>query len=567
MSLKQELRKALSIELSRHTKEDPELVLNKLQTPKNPAHGDISYPAFEFAKGEGLPPPVATEQLKNTVKLPSGFESASATGPFLNFRLAQNQFVARYLSEKQSILKPNAGKIVLEFSSPNIAKPFHVGHLRVTVIGNSLDKIYRYLGYDVVSVNHLGDWGTQFGFVWAGCKLWGKPENPTVSELVELYKKATKQKEDEEKHPEEPQTVNEIAREYFRDLEEGKDYAVEFWKWCLEVSMRYFTKTYERLNVHFDHYTGESFYSDKLDDVKKILTSAGILQESKGALGVDLGEELGFARMATPDGRSLYLTRDIATAKYRAETFKFDRAIYVVGAPQTLHFNQIKGVLNALGVDYASKIEHVAFGTVLGMKTRGDGEIIELNDFLDEAVSRARVAYHEAVEKRPAGVDEEKVAEAVGMAAILFSTLNRQRMKDVQFSWENAMAFSGDSGPYLLYAVARITGIEEKAKEAGISPATKVDAEQFNEPEAFKLGSLLDEFVPTLERVVRDNEPAYLSAYALELSFAFSKAYQALRVIDEDPAIAGARLLLFRKTKEVLSKSLELLGMKVVERM
>ena len=253
-----------------------------------------------------------------------------------------------------------------------------------------------------------------------------------------------------------------MARAFFIDLEKGEPYAAEFWKTCVDTSLEYLQRTYERLHIRFDHYIGESFYSDKLEAVKDMLEASGHLTESQGALGVDLGEELGFARIYTPDGRSLYLTRDIATANYRAERFHFDKAVYVVGAPQSLHFQQLKGVLRLLGLGYAEKIEHVAFGHVMGMKTRGGGDFIELNEFLDEAYERALEAYHTQVSKRPEGLDDTEVARAVALAAIVFSNVSRTNIKDVHFKWEHALEFQGDTGPYLLYACARINGIKEK---------------------------------------------------------------------------------------------------------
>jgi len=573
-SLREKLHLELANELIKHTNETLEGVLKKLQTPKNPTHGDVAYPVFEYAKLNSLPPPVASEKLRESLTLPVGFQKISTAGPFLNFSFEKEKFVEKTLDLKFDGKSTHSRKVIVEYSSPNIAKPFHVGHLRATLVGNALDKTLRFLGEDVVSINHLGDWGTQFGFVWAGCELWGRPESPTVRELVELYKRATKLKADQELEIEAgntpTQNINEMARGYFRDLEEGKEYAVNFWKWCLDISMVYFLETYGRLGVRFDHYTGESFYSDKLETTLKSLKEAGVLEESKGALGVNLGEELGFARVATPDGRSLYLTRDIAAANYRADTFNFDEAVYVVGAPQTLHFQQIKGVLSRVNPALSDKIVHVPFGTVLGIKTRGEGEFVELNDFLDEATSLARQAYslsRESKEEAIQNINEDEVCDAVGLAAIIFSTLRIQRQKDVQFNWETAMVFNGDSGPYLLYAVARINSIEEKAKAAGLIAAENVDSASFPEDEAFRLAMVIDDFYPTLRRVAVDKEPSYLCSYALELSYAFSKAYQVLRVLGEEKTKAEARLALFIKARETLKKALELIGFKVIERM
>ncbi len=569
-------KEELSRKIAALTGLDSPAILAAMSRPKNPEHGDLAFPAFLLAKPWGAPPPKCAERLCRELQLPEAFESAVAAGPFANFKFRRGPFtklaVEKVFGESFSVWpKRSEGPVVIDYSSPNIAKPFHVGHLRATLVGHSLDLVYRKLGYTVISVNHLGDWGTQFGFVWAGCQLWGKPEAPTVKELVQLYKKATQLKDEEEKNitpvPADRPSVNEIARKYFSDLEAGEKYAKEFWQWCLDVSLAYFKTTYARLGIVFDHYMGESFYSDKLNFVREVLERSGLLIESQGAFGIDLGEKGGFARVLTPDGRSLYLTRDIATAFYRAENFHFSKAIYVVGTPQTLHFQQLKGVLAALGKRYSDDMLHVPFGLVIGMKTRGEGEVIELNDLLDEAVERAHTAYREQVEKRPEGLDDAVVAEAVGLGAIIFSSLNRSRIKDVQFSWEQALAFQGDSGPYALYAFARINGIKEKAEASGLRFASKLSDTDLPEEGAFQLALLLDEFELMVERTAADNEPSHLSAYALDLAKALSRAYLDLKVIGAEKNIAEARLALFEATALVLKETLALLGMKTVERM
>ncbi len=551
---------------------------NLIEKPKNPEHGDLAVPCFVLAKQWKKSPVECAEQLQQSLVLPEGFSQAHAVGPFLNLRFDRPGFAAAVVNKILDADHPlydaatSAQKILLEYSSPNIAKPFHVGHLRTTLIGNSLARVFRFAGHDVLTINHLGDWGTQFGFVWAGCKLWGKPENPSVSELVELYRKATSLKDRQEKDEllsgdEELPDVNAIARQYFLDLEAHEAYAQEFWQWCLDISLRYLKDTYHRLGIEFDHYIGESFYSGMLDDVQKELREASLLQESQGALGVDLGEELGFARISTPDGRSLYLTRDIASAEYRANTFGFDKAIYVVGAPQTLHFQQLVAVLHALGKTYADSIIHVPFGHVMGMKTRGEGGAIELNEFFDEAYERALSAYREQVSKRPEGLDEEVVAKGVALSAVLFSNLVRTRMKDVHFSWDHALAFQGDSGPYLQYACARINGVKEKAKQSGLSYTESVSPEYLSEDACFALAYSLAEFDAAIERTMSDYEPAHLASYALELAKEFSRAYNALKVVGEDEAIAAARLSLFEATRITLAKSIELLGISPLQRM
>lgn len=566
--MKEQLKRQLAENISKVSDLNSETVFNLLEKPKNPSFGDLAFPCFQIAKSLKTDPKSAAEILKDKLQLPESFSEVSQAGPFLNFKFVKEKFIENVVG---AALEPpvaaNNKTVIVEYSSPNIAKPFHVGHLRTTLIGNCLARVYKELGYQTISINHLGDWGTQFGFVWAGCELWGKPETPSVKSLVELYKKATSLREDQEKNgiKDGEQDVNEMARSYFVDLEEGKDYAVDFWKMCLEVSLEYLKAAYDRLNVSFDHYTGESFYSDKLESTQKALEKAGLLKESKGALGVDLGEKLGFARTYTPDGRSLYLARDIATVFYREKEFNFDKLLYVVGIPQTLHFEQLIEILKKLENKSVDKIEHVGFGHVMGMKTRGEGGVIELDEFLDEAYERALTAYHEQVSKRPEGVDDKLVAKNVSLAAIVFSNLNKSRIKDVHFSWEHALAFQGDSGPYVLYAYARINSIKERAKVAGLEQS--FDAKLLVEDSAYQLVSIIDEFESTLKLVVRDNEPAHLTSYLLELAKAVSKAYQDLKVVDEDKELAESRLKLFGKAQEILGKGIELLGLNVLDRM
>ena len=311
--MKETLKQAIAASLAQQTGLAAVEIEALLEAPKKAEFGDVAFPCFQLAKSRQKKPVEIAAEMAQTLPLPQGIEKITADGPFLNFRFRRSAIISSTVSailndrEKFGSASRRKETVVIEYSSPNIAKPFHVGHLRATLIGNSLDRIYRFRGYNTVSINHIGDWGTQFGFVWAGCKLWGKPTEPTVSALVELYRRATKLKEEQEKIPTSPEhaalpDVNEIARGFFRDLEEGKDYSVEFWQWCLDISLKYLKETYQRLDVSFDHYLGESFYSDRLEGVKLELASAGILVESQGALGVDLGEPLGFARILTPDG-------------------------------------------------------------------------------------------------------------------------------------------------------------------------------------------------------------------------------------------------------------------------
>ena len=557
-----------------------ENLLNLLERPKNSSFGDIALPCFIIAKKLKIPPPKAAALLADKLLLPNSISKVQVTGPFLNFSYKRSELFAFLLDQilfkedEIANLSNNSNQtILLEYSSPNIAKPYHVGHLRTTLIGNSLDKVYKKLGYNVISIDHLGDWGTQFGFVWAGCKLWGKPKEPKVASLVELYRKATalrkKQEEDEDNLSEEERNyplVNDIARNYFLDLEKGLDYAKDFWSWCREISLDYLKKTDARIGVSFDHYIGESFYSEKLKDVENSLQEKSLLTNSQGALGVDLGEELGFARITTEDGRSLYLSRDIATILWRKKEFDFDKTVYVVGAPQKLHFQQLFSIAEKLDPKFKNSLEHVDFGHVKGMSTRAGG-FIELNEFIDEAKERALNAYKEQVSAKKESLEPEKIAEAVGKSAIIFSTLSKTRTKDVEFSWDKALAFQGDSGPYLLYALARINSIEQKAKEKGIIKEPNFKSEYLSEESAWQLLLYLKDQPAALLKTKEENDPFYLASYCLELAKAFSKAYNELKITGEEKEIAQARLNLFLACKKILKESLELLGLETLERM
>lgn len=576
--MKQNIQKNLAAAIASIVNQPSEAIFKLLEAPKNRDFGDLAYPCFLLAKEQKKSPVECAKVLATSITLPQGIKESSAVGPFVNFRFDTHylatDFINNVINSKETLLKiPARPKtIIVEYSSPNIAKPFHVGHLRATLIGNCLDRVYRYLNYQTISINHLGDWGTQFGFVWAGCELWGKPKNDDIIALLEIYRRATDLKLAQETssvsvEDQDLPDINEMARRYFVDLESGIEYAVTFWKYCLNISLEYLKTTYSRFGISFDHYTGESFYSDKLDIVRQEIDAAGILRESQGAYGIDLGEELGFARIYTPDGRSLYLTRDIAAAIYRAKTFSFDRCIYVVGAPQTLHFKQLKGILAKLGHDYANRIEHVAFGHVLGIKTRGKGDFIELNDFLDEAEERALEIYHQQVTKRPAESNDQEVAKAVALAAIVFSNLNRTNHIDVQFSWDTALTFQGDTGPYLLYAYARISSIKERFLAEGGTFIPIFNPQLLTEAGAHELLSVLADFENTIEATADDNEPMHLTTFALNLAKAFSRCYNELKVVGAEPELANTRLCLFEASRRILGETLKLLGITPIERM
>jgi arginyl-tRNA synthetase len=574
MLLLDKIHQGLAYSISKCCQTKDSEILTLFESPRNPAHGDIALPCFIPAKNESISPAILAEKIEAEVLLPPEISHIHRIGPFLNFSLNYSVLAPAILEKTKidtfTLASSKNETVIVEYSSPNIAKPFHVGHLRATLIGNALDRMYRFAGFQVESINHLGDWGTQFGYVWAGCTIWGAPSEFTVANLVALYKKATSLKDEQEKNPpeESQKNVQTIARSYFLDLEKGEKEALAFWKQCVDVSLEYLKSTYRRLGISFDHYIGESFYSDKLGDIEQELQAGNLLIDSEGAKGVPLDEELGFARILTPDGRSLYLTRDLAAAEYRYKRFNFAKSIYVVGSPQTLHFKQLKAVLKLLKKPYADSLLHLPFGHVLGMKTRGEGKTIELNDFLDEAFNRALDAYNSQVSKRPEGLNENEVADKVARSAILFSTLNRTNIKDVHFNWDEALSFQGDSGPYLLYAYARINGIIHKATEAGISVIPdSLSEEILNKPEAKALLLNILNFEKAFTHALTSNEPLILCSYALDLAKSVSKAYLTLKVVGEDKDTSETNLALFTGAKNQLKRVFSLLGIEALERM
>lgn len=540
-------------------------------------HGDFAFPCFPLAKTWKISPPECAQKLAAAITLPLGVQKAEPAGPYLNFFLNRAPVVQNVVTSALSKQWPVAKgaqrpeTVIVEFASPNIAKQYHVGHLRNILIGNALDRIYRHLGFKVVSINHLGDWGTQFGFIWVACQIWGKPQNATVSDLTALYIRASNLKKAQEENAVAPEDkdkpdANQMAREYFLKLEGGDKEAFEFWKWIYDVSLAYLKPLDERLGVKFDHYLGESFYRDKLDAVETSIRESGILEDSRGAKGVDLGKKLGFARIFAEDGRSLYITRDLAAADWRFKNFSPSKIIYVVAAPQTLHFQHMIGIFDRMKHPVAGLIKHVAYGQVPGISTRA-GTAVTLESLLDEANERALETYRSEVERKPAGLDENEVAKKVGLGAVVFEFLSRSNTKDFNFTWEHALSFSGDSGPYLQYAVARLNSIEEKARSEGLNVSTTFDAESIVDADAYSLVTLLGRFEDVLNRSAAEYEPYYISLYALEVAKTFAGVYRSLRVVGAEKNAAEARLALFMATREVLKTCMNLIGIPAVDRM
>jgi arginyl-tRNA synthetase len=553
--------------ISRHTGLEPTEVGAALTRPPKLELGDFAFPCFTLAKARRRPPAeIASEIAAKVAPELELLAEARPAGPYVNFAVRRERFAEAVLrqavAEGEAIgaSEACAGKVIaIDFSSPNIAKPFHVGHLRSTIIGGALYRLFERLGYRTIGINHLGDWGTQFGKLIVAWKRWGKPEDiHDLSTLTQLYVRY------HEEEPAQPELAGE-ARAWFRRQEEGDAEALELWRSIREASLEYLRRIYARLGVKFDHYSGESFFNDKMEEVLALCRDKGLSVISDGALVIDLkGEGIETpALLRKADGATLYLTRDLAAALYRHRTYAFHKLLYVVASGQSLHFQQLFAVLRLLGFEWAADCVHVNFGLVLGMATR-KGNVVYLEELLDEARERALAYMRENVDKRPELEDEEAVAEAVGIAAIFFSDLSKQRIKDYTFDWDRAISFEGDTGPYLLNAHARIAGIIRKC---GVELDPAAELAPLVEPEAHQLVSLISRYGDVLEEAARLYEPSVVAAYLLDLAHALHSSYNTLRVKDEKEKTAKARLLLFTVVKNVLASGLRILGITPLERM
>ena len=553
--------------IARHADMEHEAVERMLTVPPKPDLGDFAFPCFILAKKLRKAPPAIAQELADKASADLELlDGARALGGYVNLSVDRTRFAEAVLREAASAgeaygtCEDGAGEtIAIDYSSPNIAKPFHVGHLRSTIIGGALVRIFEALGYKVVGINHVGDWGTQFGRQIAGLKRFGKPgdENDLMS-LNRLYVKF------HEAADSDPKLVEE-AREWFRRQETGDQEALALWRSIRDTSLDYFKRIYDRLGARFDSYTGESFFNDKMDVVIEEARAKGLAAVSDGALIIDLSEE-GIdtpALLEKADGTTLYLTRDVAAARYRHETYGCDRIVYVVASGQSLHFRQLFAVLKLLGNSWFKDCVHVNFGLVQGMSTR-KGNVIYLEELLDEARQRALAYMRGEIEKRLELEDEETVAEAVGIAAIFFADLSKQRIKDYRFDWDLAISFDGDTGPYLMSAHARIAGI---LRNCGLDPDPDADVSPLVEPEAHRLVSLVARYREVLREAGRLYEPSVLANYLLELARGLHASYAVLRVKGEEEGRAQARLLLFTAVKQVLRSGLVILGIRPLERM
>ncbi|NQP31778.1 arginine--tRNA ligase [Streptococcus suis] len=544
---------------------DIETIYSLLEKPKSSEMGDVAFPAFSLAKVERKAPQAIATDIVEKIDT-TGFEKVVATGPYVNFFLDKDaishQVLTEVIAEKDQYGQLNIGQgrnVTIDMSSPNIAKPFSVGHLRSTVIGDALANIHAKLGFNPIRINHLGDWGKQFGMLIVAYKLWGDKaavEADPISELLKLYVRINAEAEEK---PE----LDEEARQWFKKLEDGDQEALELWQWFRDESLVEFNRIYEKLDVHFDSFNGEAFYNDKMDEGIQILEEKGLLQESKGAQIVDLESyNLPPALIRKTDGATLYITRDMATAMYRKRTYDFVKSIYVVGQEQINHFKQLKAVLKEMGFDWSDDMTHITFGLVTKDKKKlstRKGNIILLEPTLDEAISRA-LSQIEA--KNPNLENKEEVAHAVGVGAVKFFDLKTDRDNGYDFDLEAMVSFEGETGPYVQYAYARIQSILRKAN---FVPSAENNY-KLADAESWEIIKHIQNFSTVVERAGDKFDPSLVAKYAINLAQAFNKYYAHTRILDESPE-RDSRLALAYATGVVLKEALRLLGVKAPEKM
>lgn len=550
---------------------DVEEIYSYIEIPPNQDMGDYAFPCFKLAKTLRKAPPVIATELKEKIDEDNNIEKIDIAGGYLNFYINKIELTKTVLQEidskKESYGSNESGKnknIVIDYSSPNIAKPFHIGHLRNTVIGAALYKIYKYLGYNTTSVNHLGDYGTQFGKMIEGYKRWGSEydlEANPIDECMNIYVRINNLcKEDEE--------VLELCRENFKKIEEGDPYCVEIWNKFKSLSLKEFQKIYDLLGVTFDSFNGEAFYSDKMDEVVEILEKNNCLKESEGAKIVDLEDKgLGVCMIKKSNGSTSYATRDLAAVLYRSRTYDFDKCLYVVAYEQNLHFKQVFEVAKNLEIPEKclNGLEHVAYGMVrltTGKMSTREGTVIKVDELLQEAIDRVQKVIEE---KNPDMENRSEEAKKIGIGAVIFNNLCSTIIKDQVFDWNTVLNFNGETGPYIQYIYVRTKSVLEKA---GYVPnINEVNFELLQDKESLKVIQTLYSFENILMSVVDKNEPSLLARYLIELAQSYSNFYNENKIIDDNKDIQNARVYLSYAVGNVLKTGAGLLGIQMPNKM
>ena len=543
-----------------------ETIAGALEVPPDTALGDYAFPCFKLSKSLRKSPMMIADALAGAIRADFLGKVESVKG-YLNFFIDKATYAEKVLGlalkegEAYGADNSGAGKtVVLDYSSINIAKRFHIGHLSTTMIGNSLYRLHKFFGWNAVGVNHLGDWGTQFGKMIAAYKRWGDHDtvaNGGVDEMVKLYVRFNEEAKENE-------ALNDEGRAWFKKIEDGDPEALEIFNWFKSVTLKDAERVYDLLGVKFDSYAGESFYNDKMEPVIEILRDKGLLKEDDGAQIVDLSDYgMPPALILRSDGATLYMTRDLAAAKYRKETYHFDKSLYVVAYQQDLHFRQLFKVLELMGYDWAKDCEHVAFGMVSyegqSLSTR-EGRVVYLDDLLHQAIDKARAIIEE---KSPDLENKDEVARQIGIGAVVFFDLYNNRIKDIDFSWERALNFEGETGPYVMYTHARASSVLRKAGGESAAP----DFGALTDPFSQDVVRLIEQFPDILKSAVNRSEPSMVTRFAVDLAQAFNKFYYENKVMVDEPGVRAARLLLTDATRQVLKQALYLIGVEAPERM
>lgn len=538
-----------------------------LEIPPKSDMGDFAFPCFRFAKTLKKAPQLIAEEFKEKIGEVDYLASIEAKGGYLNFFVDKTMLV-KDIVDKSAVENYGAGvqgkgkSVCIDYSSPNVAKNFHVGHLRTTIIGNSLYKIHEKLGYKVVRINHLGDWGTQFGKLIVAYKKWGNKEaveQKGVSELMSLY---VKFHDEADEHPE----LNDEARDWFAKMEQGNEEALEIWRVFVDISLIEYERIYKLLGMEFDYYTGESFYRDKTQNVINLLIDKKLLVESEGANIVSLDDyDMPPCLISKKDGSTIYATRDLAAALYRKETYDFSKCLYVTGLEQKLHFNQVFKVLELMGYDWYNQMIHVPYGLVSlkeGKISTRKGQVIYAEDILHESINKIKQIIQD---KNPDLEDKDDVANKVGIGAILFNDLYNQRIKDVTFSWDKILNFDGETGPYVQYTYARAASVLRKSGLTEIN--TDIDYTVLTDEATIALLKEISRFPKVIEDAAERLEPSVVARYSIAVAQSFNKFYHDCQILSEKEEVKIARLKVVEISKNVIKRSLELLGIGAPEQM
>ena len=545
-----------------------EEIIALIEVPPNKEMGDYAFPCFKLAKVFRKSPNMIAADLAESIEAKGEISKVIPLGGYVNFFVNKSQLaesvIKDVLTKKENYGHSDLGQdkaVVIDFSSPNIAKPFHIGHIRTTVIGNALYKIYDSQGYNVVRVNHLGDYGTQFGKLIVAFKLWGNKEAVEANPIPELLKLYIQFHEEAEKKPE----MEDEDRAWFNKLENGDEEAKALWQWFRDESLKEFARVYDLLDIEFDSYAGESFYSDKMDVVIEKIKEKGLLKQSQGTNVVDLEEyNMPPALITKNDGSTLYMTRDLAAAIYRKNTYDFEKCIYVVGSQQSLHFQQLFKVLELMGFEWAKDLIHVPFGMVAleeGTMSTRKGRVVFLEDVLKQAIEKTRET---VLSKNPNAKNVDEIAKQVGVGAVVFQELSNSRIKDYTFSWERTLSFEGETGPYVQYTHARCCAVLRKANE---EVSTDINYELLSDGDAAEVLKVIGSFNKSIVSAMRRNEPHIVTRFVLDLAQAFNKFYHDNPILVEDEELRKARLALVAATRQTLENGLNILGMHAPERM